>query len=97
VAHTRSAVIAVKPQRSSVTSKLRLKTIAKLFVVSIVLLTGSPALATQMVRHDAHCRSCEQKVGAYRHQAFGPGVVRQSDARPVGTVAIQRTMIGRPG
>jgi hypothetical protein len=80
VAHTRSAVIAVKPKRSSVTSKLRLKTIAKLFVVSIVLLTGSPALATQMVRHDAHCRSCEQKVGAYRHQTFGPGVVRQSDA-----------------
>ena len=78
-------------------TKLRLKAIAKLFVVSIVILTGSPALAAQMARHDAHCRSCEQKAGAYRHQTFGPGVVRQSDARPVGTVAIQRTMIGRPG
>jgi hypothetical protein len=61
-------------------TKLRLKAIAKLFVVSIVILTGSPALASQIARHDAHCRSCEQKAGAYRHQTFGPGVVRQSDA-----------------
>jgi hypothetical protein len=61
-------------------SKLRLKTIAKLFVVSIVILTGSPALATQIARHDAHCRSGEQKADAYRHQTFGPGLVRKSDA-----------------
>jgi len=61
-------------------TKLRLKTIAKLFAVSTVMLTGSPALATQTARHDAHCRSCEQKEGAYRHRTFGPGVVRQSDA-----------------
>jgi hypothetical protein len=61
-------------------TKLRLKSMAKLFVVSIVILTGSPALATQMARHDAHCRSCEQKAGAYRHQTFGPGVVRKSEA-----------------
>jgi hypothetical protein len=61
-------------------TKLRLKAIAKLFVVSIVILTGSPALAAQMARHDAHCRSCEQGAGAYRHQAFGPGVVRKSEA-----------------
>jgi hypothetical protein len=59
---------------------MRLKSMAKLFVVSIVILTGSPALATQMTRHDAHCRSCEQRAGAYRHQAFGPGVMRQSEA-----------------
>jgi hypothetical protein len=59
-------------------TKLRLKTMAKLFVVSIVILTGSPALA--MARHDAPCRSCEQSAGAYRHQTFGPGVVRQSEA-----------------
>ena len=61
-------------------TKLRLKAIAKLFVVSIVVLTGSPALATQMARHNAHCRSCEQRVGPYRHQTFGPGIERQSDA-----------------
>jgi len=61
-------------------TKLRLKAIAKLFVLSIVVLTGSPALATQMARHNAHCRSCEQKAGAYRHQTFGPGVVRKSEA-----------------
>jgi hypothetical protein len=61
-------------------NKLRLKTMAKLFVVSITLLTGPPALATQMARHDAHSRSSEQRAGAYRHRAFGPGVVRRSDA-----------------
>ena len=61
-------------------TKLRLKAIAKLFVLSIVVLTGSPALATQMARHTAHCRSCEQRVGPYRHQTFGAGIVRQSDA-----------------
>jgi len=61
-------------------TKMRLKAAAKLFVVSIVILTGSPALATQMARHDALCRSCEQKAGAYRHQTFAPGVVRKSDA-----------------
>jgi len=46
---------------------MRLKTMAKWFVVSIVILTGSPALATQIARHDAHCRSCEQKAAACRH------------------------------
>jgi hypothetical protein len=61
-------------------TKLRLITAVKLFVVSIVILTGSPALATQMARHSAHCRSCEQKEDAYRHQTFGPGVVRHGDA-----------------
>jgi hypothetical protein len=61
-------------------TKMRLKTAARLFVVSIVILTGSPALATQMARHDIHCRSCEQKAGAFRHQTFGTGVVRKSEA-----------------
>ncbi len=61
-------------------TKMPLKTMTKLFVISIVILTGSPALATQAARHDAPCRSCEQRAGAYRHQTFGPGVVRQSDA-----------------
>ena len=61
-------------------TKLPLKTIARLLAVSTVILTGSPALATQMARHDAHCRSCEQRAGAYRQQTFGPGVVRQSQA-----------------
>jgi hypothetical protein len=56
-------------------TKLRLKALAKLFVVSTVILSGSPALATQMARHDVHCRSWEQKAGA-----FEPGVVRQSQA-----------------
>jgi len=59
-------------------TKMRLKTMAKLLVVSAAILTGSPALATQMARHDAHCHSCEQKAGAYRHQTFGRGVARES-------------------
>ena len=61
-------------------TKMRLKSMAKLFVVSIVILTASPALATHMARHDIHCRSCEQKTDAFRHQTFGPGVLRQSAA-----------------
>ncbi len=61
-------------------TKLRLKTMAKLFAVLTVILTGSPALATQMTRHNAYCRSCEQRVGPYRHQTFGSGVVHQSQA-----------------
>ncbi len=59
---------------------MRLKTIAKLFVVSLVILTGSPALATQIARHDAHFRSCEQKAGACRHRTFGTCVARESCA-----------------
>ena len=50
---------------------MRLKTIAKLFGVSIVILTGSPALATQIARHDAHCSSSEQKAGVCLHPTFG--------------------------
>ena len=59
---------------------MSLKTLAKLFGVSIVILTGSPALATQIARHDAHCRSCEQKAGASRHRTFGTCVARESCA-----------------
>jgi hypothetical protein len=73
----RSPVIVVMPKWSP---KMRLKMIAKLFVVSIVILTGSPALAAQIARHDAHCRSCEQNAGACRHRTFGACVMRVSDA-----------------
>jgi hypothetical protein len=60
--------------------KMRLETIAKLLVVSIVILTGSPALATQVARHDAGCLSCEQKADACRHRTFGTCVPRESGA-----------------
>jgi hypothetical protein len=60
--------------------KMRLKTIAKLFVVSTVILTGSPALATQITRHDGYCRSCEQKAGACRDRTFGTCAGRENDA-----------------
>ncbi len=59
---------------------MRLKKIAKLFAVSIVILTGSPALAAQIARHDGYCRSCEQKAGACRDRTFGTCVGRESDA-----------------
>ena len=41
------------------------------FAVSLILLTGSPAFATQIRRHDAHCSSSEQKAGVCRHPTFG--------------------------
>jgi hypothetical protein len=59
---------------------MRFKTMAKLFVVSIVILTGSPVLAAQIARgDDTHCRSCEQKAGACRGH-LGACVTRASDA-----------------
>jgi hypothetical protein len=51
--------------------KMRCKTLAKSIAVLLIILTGSPALATQLARHDAHCSSSEQKAGACRHQTFG--------------------------
>jgi hypothetical protein len=60
--------------------KMRLKKIAKLFVVLIVILTGSPALAAQIARDEGYCRSCEQKAGACRDRTFGTCVGRESDA-----------------
>jgi hypothetical protein len=58
---------------------MRLKMIAKLFVVSIVILIGSPALAMEIARHGSHCRSCEQGAGACRHRTFGTSGARESD------------------
>jgi hypothetical protein len=51
--------------------KMRCKTLAKSVAVLLIILTGSPALATQLARHDAHCSSSKQKAGACRHQTFG--------------------------
>ena len=60
--------------------KLRCKTLAKLFAVSLIVLTGSPALATQLAHHDAHRSSSEQKAGACRHRTFGTCVAGESYA-----------------
>src|ERR1700692_430036 len=60
--------------------KMRLKPIAKLFMVSTVIVIGSPAPATQIARHDGYCRSCEQKAGACRDRSFGTCVGRERDA-----------------
>jgi hypothetical protein len=60
--------------------KMRCKTLAKLVPVLLIILTGSPALATQLARHDAHRISSEQKAGACRHQTFGACVAGENCA-----------------
>ena len=61
-------------------TKMRCKALARLAAVLLIILTGSPALATQLARHDAHCSSSEQKAGACRHQTFGTCVAGDSCA-----------------
>jgi hypothetical protein len=62
------------------TKRMRLKSTAKLFVISVVILAGSPAVATPIARDDVHCRISEQKAGAFRHQKFGPCISPKVDA-----------------
>jgi hypothetical protein len=62
------------------TRRMRLKTMANLFVTSVVILAGSPAVASQIAHNDVHCRISEQKPGAFRHQAFGPCISPKVDA-----------------
>ena len=49
----------------------RLLKVAAVFAVSLTLLTGSSALATQISHHDAHFSSSEQKAGVCLHPTFG--------------------------
>jgi hypothetical protein len=44
---------------ASRSNAMRLKTIAGLCAVAAVLLSGSPAFATQMARHAVHCAACK--------------------------------------
>jgi len=41
------------------------------FAVSLILLTGSPAFAMQITRHDTHRISSEQKAGVHLHPTSG--------------------------
>ena len=41
------------------------------FAVSLILLTGSPAFATQITRPDTHLSSSEQKTGVHLHPTSG--------------------------
>ena len=66
--------------RMPTTTSTRLKTIAGLFAVSVVMLAGSPALAMQTARHDVHDRFSEQKAGVYGYQTFGPYISPKIDA-----------------
>jgi hypothetical protein len=56
---------------ASRTNAMRLKTIAGACAVAAVLLTGSPAFATQLARHDAHCAACRQDAEPCDHRTFG--------------------------
>ena len=67
---------------------MRLKTIATLFAVSAVILTGSPAFATQISRHDARSQTIES-CGAF--DACSPRGITRS----IRTAAIRRPIIGR--
>jgi hypothetical protein len=49
------------------------------FAVSLVILTGSPALATQLPHHGAYCRS-RQNAGVCSHPTFGICVAGESCA-----------------
>jgi hypothetical protein len=60
--------------------RIDLKTMAKLLVIWVVILAGSPAVATPFARNDVHCRISEQKAGAFRHQTFGPCILPKVDA-----------------
>jgi hypothetical protein len=62
------------------TEGMRLKTMGKLLVISVVILAGSPAVATPIARDDVHCRISEQKAGVFRHQTFGPCIAPKVDA-----------------
>ena len=62
------------------TRRMNLKTMAKLLVISVVSLAGSPAVATPIARNDVHCRISEQKAGALRHQKFGRCISLKVDA-----------------
>jgi hypothetical protein len=62
------------------TKGMRLKMMTKLFAISVVILTGSPAAATQIARDDVHCRIREQKAGAFRHERFRPCISPKFDA-----------------
>ena len=77
------------------TKRMNLKTMAKLLVISVVILAGSPAVATPIARDDAHCRISEQKAGAFVIRNSG-GASRLKSMRRIGTAGIKRTMIGRP-
>jgi hypothetical protein len=45
--------------------------VSAVFAVSLILLTGSPAFATQITRPDAHRSSSEQKTGVHLHPTSG--------------------------
>jgi hypothetical protein len=46
--------------------------------VLLILLTGSPALATQIAHHDTHRSLTEENPGVHLHPAFGTSAPRWS-------------------
>jgi len=77
------------------TKRMNLKTIAKFLVISVVILAGSPAVATPIARDDAHCLSASKRRARFIIRNSG-GASRLKSMRRIGTAGIKRTMIGRP-
>jgi hypothetical protein len=54
--------------------------IPAVFAVSVVILTSSPALATPLARHGAHCVSSKQNEAVCGHRTTGACVAGESCA-----------------
>ncbi|SHG01114.1 hypothetical protein [Bradyrhizobium erythrophlei] len=65
---------------ASRTNAIHFKTIAGACAVAAVLLAGSPAFATQLARHDAHCAACRQDAEPRDHRPFGTSPSHEIDA-----------------
>jgi hypothetical protein len=61
------------------TKRMSLKTMVKL-LTSVIILAGSPAVASPIAHDGFHCRISEQKAGAFRLQPFRPCISPKVDA-----------------
>jgi hypothetical protein len=70
---------AARGHRCRYSTLIPASSMAKLFAVSIVILTGSPAFAARTVHHNAHCLSCEQKAPKRNALRWTGGDTRHDD------------------
>ena len=61
------------------TKRMHLKTMVKL-LTSVIILAGSPAVASPIAHDGVHCRISEQKAGTFRLQPFRPCISPKVDA-----------------
>ena len=65
---------------ASRTNAMRLTRIAGVCAIAAVLLSGSPAFATQPARHNFHCAACRQDAEPCDSRAFGSCPSHEIDA-----------------